>query len=179
MAKHDRPDIQLIQEHHVAKMRDGHLVKHYLLASYGYYQLSMPPMADTAFDLLCKRLLERYDQINLSDFPQLALITKGDLEAGTCLLPEAKYPGIVRNSAYNFVIGIHTGELLKSLEENLRTPKNSIRIMRRSNSVEQPVAKPELPRTRIFTRRSSTQIVEPTATTVETVPTKKVLRRRV
>ena len=53
----------------VNRMRDGHLVSHYLLASYCYYHDNRSPMTDHAFDRLCVRLLGRWDLIPEEKYP--------------------------------------------------------------------------------------------------------------
>lgn len=83
----------------VNRFKDGHLIKHYLLASYCYYHLDESPMTDAAYDRLCVRLAGRWSAIDENAYPQKRVISKGDVDAGTCLLPEKAFPSIVRDSA--------------------------------------------------------------------------------
>lgn len=116
----------------IERMKDGHLIHHYLLASYCYYQLSMSPMTDAAFDRLCKRLQERWDFIDGSVFPHKHLIDLESLEAGTCMLAESKYPTMVKCSAYSYDAKCHTQQFLLDLEPHLLPIPSSRRIARRT-----------------------------------------------
>jgi len=52
----------------------------YLIHCYLYYELNSPIIYDYDFDLLCKILLEKWDNIN---HPYKDLVSKQDLKAGT------------------------------------------------------------------------------------------------
>ncbi len=114
----------------INRLKDGHLVSQYLLSSYCYYHLHMSPMTDSAYDRLCVRLMERWDFIDASIFPQKNLISYESLQAGTAYdIPEHKYPSIVRASAYNYFAKADTGELARDLEPHL-LPIRSLRVAR-------------------------------------------------
>lgn len=100
----------------VSRMRGGHLIHHYLLASYCYYQMDESPLTDPAFDLLCKRLLELFDTF---EHPHKYLITKDDLTAGTCLLKPDQYPSIVLHGIGAYLHRVRDGSLVVSLNESL------------------------------------------------------------
>lgn len=71
--------------------------QHYLMASYLYYIKDYSIMADEEYDSLCKHLLSTWDEW---EHRHKHLVSKGDLEAGTCYkLKERHYPLIVRSSA--------------------------------------------------------------------------------
>lgn len=103
----------------INRLKDGHLVYHFLLASYCYYQLDMSPMTDHAFDRLCVRLRERWDFIDPTIYPHRELIEYDALEAGTCMMAEEEYPLIVRCSAYRYIAICHSGQLARDLEPHL------------------------------------------------------------
>lgn len=87
----------------------GHLLHHFLLASYAYYQYDESAFEDTAFDRLCKRLLEVYDTF---EHPHKHLAKKEMLEAGTGFyLKEEDYPGQVRSGMRVYVASINSGQL--------------------------------------------------------------------
>ncbi len=65
------------------------LVAVYLASSYAYYQLNSSVLSDGFFDQIAQTLLKEYDAVT---HIHKGLITKGDLEAGTLLLSESKYP---------------------------------------------------------------------------------------
>jgi hypothetical protein len=96
------------------------LVNYYLLASYCYYLLDESPLTDDAFDYLCKRLLDVFDQV---EHQHKHLITKADLEAGTCLLREDQFPLIVRTRPDRFMHRVNDGSLIKELLERY-SPKD-------------------------------------------------------
>lgn len=124
----------------VNRLKDGHLVSSYLLSSYCYYHLHLSPMTDSAYDRLCVRLIERWDFIDPSIFPQKSLISYDSLQAGTAYdIPESKYPGIVRTSAFNYFCKADTGELAIDLEPHL-LPIRAPRIMRTAPGAATPVA---------------------------------------
>lgn len=106
----------------VNRFRDGHLIKHYLLASYAYYHLDASPMTDAAYDRLCMRLAERWDAIDDAAHPQKCLINKGDVDAGTCLLPEKAFPSIVRDSAPSYQTAFSFNTAHTKLEPHLTPP---------------------------------------------------------
>ena len=68
------------------------LVPFYIMAAYAYYVEDDPIMTDSTYDQITKWLLEYYDII---DHYHKHLISKDQLEAGTCLI---KYPTIVKHA---------------------------------------------------------------------------------
>lgn len=117
----------------IDRMGDLHLVKHFLLASFCYYHFDESPMTDDAFDRLCHRLLDRYDDI---DHPHLQLITKDDLRAGSGFaIKREHYPLIVQSAAAKYTELCHSGEMKKLLEPHLGPAvARPARIMRRPPS---------------------------------------------
>lgn len=49
---------------YVSSLRDGQLISHYLMCCYLYYVADTPVLTDEAFDLLCKRLIDKLDSLN-------------------------------------------------------------------------------------------------------------------
>ncbi len=122
----------LIDKDIVERMKDGHLVSHYLLASYCYYQLDQSPMTDPAYDLLCVRLLERWDFIDDSVYPHKRLINHHTLNAGSGFdIPLEKYPKIIQTGASEYLRRIGSGELHRDIEPHL-LPLRPTRIVRRT-----------------------------------------------
>lgn len=110
----------MLKRHTIERMKDGHLVQHYLLASLCYYIHHESPMTDDAFDRLCVLLLERFDRI---EHPHKYLIDKGMLEAGTGFyLREEDYPNLIRHSANTYTARCLSGELEKAIEQYLNPP---------------------------------------------------------
>lgn len=68
----------------------------YLVHSYMYYILDDPVISDIEYDLLCKELLEKFDEIDYH--PHKHLVSKEDLRAGSGYSIR-KYPQIVVNLA--------------------------------------------------------------------------------
>ena len=68
----------------------------YLIAAYAYYVEDNPIMSDWQFDVLAKRLLEKWDTI---EHPHKSFISEDDLRAGTFL---GKYPSIVPDALYQY-----------------------------------------------------------------------------
>lgn len=106
----------MIEKDLVAKMLPGQLLQHYLLASYNYYHLSESPMTDDAFDLLCVRLKGCYDDLTHS---HKHLVTKEDLEAGTCLLKAEQFPVFVRQGAEMYHARCANKSIYKDIENYL------------------------------------------------------------
>lgn len=125
----------------VDRFKDGHLVKHYLLASYCYYQQNISPMTDHAFDRLCVRLLERWDHIDPKVYHHKNLINKGDVEAGTCLLKESAYPSIISVHAFEYERLCRTRQILTELEPHLLPATQQVPASQRPpRIVRRPVA---------------------------------------
>lgn len=75
-------------------------------------------MTDDAFDLLCVRLLERYDYI---EHPHMHLIDKGMLEAGTgYYIREQDYPSRVVHGIEQYIDRCMSGEQAKQMEPHLK-----------------------------------------------------------
>ena len=76
---------------------ENSLVPWYLMASYLYYLKDISLLQDHEYDLVCKEILERWDNI---DHSHKELISKDDLRAGTGFsLKEEDYPAITKNAA--------------------------------------------------------------------------------
>ena len=105
----------MIPRHTVELMKDGHLVHHFLLASFAYYILHQSPMTDDAFDYLCKRLLERYDHF---EHQHKKFITKDMLEAGTAYnLKDTDYPLIVQHATLSYIPHAINGDIEQMFEK--------------------------------------------------------------
>lgn len=65
------------------------LVPWYLMASWAYYIEDDPILSDGAFDMVCTKLAALWDSI---DHPHKKYVTRGDLDAGSCLLSRSVYP---------------------------------------------------------------------------------------
>jgi hypothetical protein len=132
----------MIEVHTVMRMKGGHLVQHYLMASYLYYHMNLSPMTDAAFDKLCERLLAQYDSI---DHPHKYLIDKGELESGTGFyIPENQYPHIIRNplSIENYFKLCESDQIQALLEPHL-LPADVLRPAPRIMRVRRPEPEPE------------------------------------
>lgn len=106
----------------VLRMKDGHLVQHYLMASYAYYieHHRISPMTDDVFDLLCKRLLERFDHF---EHQHKHVIKKDSLAAGTgYYLKENDYPLMCRHAVIGYLEKCESGEIVNSIEPYLNPP---------------------------------------------------------
>lgn len=125
------------------------LVSHYLLASYCYYWLYRSPMTDDAFDMLCVRLDKEWEKI---DHQHKALVERGALSAGTCLLPVDDYPTIVKSGAHGYLHGCLNGDISKVLHREFGgqpAPLPRARRTRPATKVEPPPAPtPRVRRTR-------------------------------
>ncbi len=154
----------MIQIETVERMKPGHLIQHYLLASYSYYHHSQSPMTDSAYDRLCARMLGLWVTGAWRNIkhPHKRLITRGDLEAGTCLLQAEDFPMLVRCGADSYAERCIDHTIMKDLEPHLlpakttarpttaRTPpRSAIRTVARSAPTQAPQAEP----TRTVTRR--------------------------
>ncbi len=105
----------MIPRRTVELMQDGHLVHHFLLASFAYYIWHQSPMTDDAFDHLCTRLLERYDHF---EHPHKKFIDKEMLRAGTAYnLKETDYPLIVQHATESYIHRALSGEIEKNFEK--------------------------------------------------------------
>ena len=71
-----------------------------MAASYLYYCFHESLLSDETFDMLCKNLLERYDELPEHRHFQ-KLVTKEDLKAGTLYtVKEEEYPMILKTVAW-------------------------------------------------------------------------------
>ena len=68
------------------------LVPWYIMAAYAYYVNDDPIISDSLYDSLAKQLLNHYDEIH---HHHKYLISKEQLEAGTCLIT---YPSIIEGA---------------------------------------------------------------------------------
>jgi len=139
----------------VNRMRDGHLVAHYLLASYAYYILQESPMTDTAYDRLCARLLERFQYIK---HQHKRLISVDSLRAGTGYnIPADKYPSMVTFDIYGYIAKCINGTLARELEPHLLPKQTTIsrRVVRRTPVAAAPPPEPvqSIPTVRRIVRR--------------------------
>ena len=74
------------------------LVNIYLMASYLYYERHLTPMPDTDYDILCKKLLDSFNDV---DHQHGGLIDKDALRAGTAYhIRENEYPILVKQAAF-------------------------------------------------------------------------------
>ncbi len=101
----------------VERMKDGHLVQQYLLASFAYYHLHESPMTDDAYDRLCERLHERYPFIT---HQHKHIIDRDALTAGTgYYLAQDEYPLMVTYGIDGYIKLCRSGEISKLLEPHL------------------------------------------------------------
>jgi hypothetical protein len=68
------------------------MIPWYIMAAYAYYVNDDPIISDSLYDSLAKQLLLHYDEIQ---HHHKHLITKDQLEAGTCLI---EYPSIIEGA---------------------------------------------------------------------------------
>ncbi len=155
----------------VERMLPGHLVQHYLLASFCYYHQSESPMTDDAFDRLCVRLLALLPNIQ---HPHKHIINPGDLEAGSCFLDRDKFPNIVKISAIEYAIESRTRKLWLRLDAVLPPlAARPQRVMRRPIP-SAPVASPQpaRPVARVVRRPAPQQAAPP-------APARRIVRSAV
>lgn len=132
----------------VNRMKDGQLVQHFLMASFAYYHQNESPMTDHAFDLLCKRLLDRYDHVV---HPHKYLIDKDMLRAGSGYnLRWDDYPTIVKVAVTNgYTRACESGQLQTEIEPHLLSVQESapsVRVRRAPRpSAPPPAAVPAAP----------------------------------
>jgi len=133
------------------------LVSHYLLSSFCYYQMDQSPMTDDAFDYLCKRLLENYDEVH---HMHKHLADKESLIAGTCLLASFEYPLRVQIGASAYLRACEEGTVMPAIRQHNKTKASTRRIVRRAAAPvrEEPVA-PTVPR--LVRRTRSAQATQP------------------
>jgi len=79
----------------IEKVNANRLVPYFLMSSYLYYRKDKAVLSDTDFDLLCKRILAEWKDI---EHPHKKLVSKSALVAGTGFSIK-KYPTIVMSSA--------------------------------------------------------------------------------
>lgn len=104
------------QQFEAVKVQQGALVPYFLMASYLYYIHDISPIPDHQFDLLCKRMLDEWKDIQ---HPHKCLIKKGDLAAGSgYAIPERKFPTITKSAAFQWArsIGALNAETQKDQE---------------------------------------------------------------
>ena len=70
------------------------MVPYYLMLSYLYYEKDITLIPDTEFDALCKKLLEKFDEVK---HQHKHLIDKSDLKAGTGY--SLKYTNLIKGAA--------------------------------------------------------------------------------
>lgn len=100
----------------ILRMQDNHLIQHYLMASYCYYMLDESPMTDEAYDLVCKLLTERWDQI---EHQHKKFISFADNKVASAFNEVSKYPTMVRVAAMGYTERITSGELFRGIEPHL------------------------------------------------------------
>ena len=78
----------------------GYLISQYLIHSYLYYICNMSVIPDYEFDMFCKEMLERWDEVQACNHPHKHLVSRDSLEAGTgfCIRMD-EYPLIVQSCA--------------------------------------------------------------------------------
>ena len=81
------PDIQAISP--------NRLIPYYLMSSYLYYKKDKSVLSDGDYDLMCKRMLNKWNSIK---HPHKKLVNKNALEAGTGY-DIRKYPTITMRAA--------------------------------------------------------------------------------
>lgn len=104
---------KILDETVVMRMNNGHLVQHYLMASYCYYKLDQSPMTDHAYDLICRLLTERWDSIEHQHKKYIEFL---DGKVGSGFAAVDKYPLMVVSAAQNYDHGIAYGDILERLE---------------------------------------------------------------
>lgn len=127
----------------INRMGKFHLLRHYLTASYCYYQMNESPMTDDAFDRLCVRLRGCLHEV--TDDPHHAIVNPDDLDAGTCLLAEQDYPARTRNFAHEYVAHCHSGYMARMIEPFLlKEPDIGITISKRAVKRVSRRSKPDI-----------------------------------
>lgn len=124
----------MIPAYLIEEFKPGHLVQHYLLASYAYYIRNESPMEDAAFDRLCARLLEEFDTF---DHPHKHLIDREMLAAGSGFnLAHEDYPTIVSSGVIGYIAKCFSGEMVRTLEAHfgVTAPVRPARVLRRPPS---------------------------------------------
>lgn len=161
----------MLRREHIECLPVNLMVPHYLAAAYCYYVCDQSPMTDDAFDRLCMRMLEHWDDI---EHMHKKIINVGDLEAGTCLLGSLEYPLRVQIGAAGYLQRCQNGQMVKDLGLDAPARPSGRRI---------PTARPS---TQVATRRVAAvrrpapQPVEPPAEEPAQRPTgvRRVVRRR-
>ena len=84
----------------IENMSPNQLVSWFMISSYAYYVVggTGQVMDDLTFDVLVKRLKEKYDD---ADHPHKKFITPEHLDAGTGF--DIPYPNIVKHAYYGYV----------------------------------------------------------------------------
>jgi hypothetical protein len=82
----------------LVKTKRNLMVPWYLMAAYSYYELDDPILEDASFDLLAKKMLDRWAAIT---HRHKHLITEDDLKAGTLLRRE--WPEIVKDATLDMI----------------------------------------------------------------------------
>jgi hypothetical protein len=99
----------MLTKNTVEQLPVGALVHQYLLASFAYYIMHTSPMTDDAFDYVCEKLLQEYDNF---EHQHKKYIDKEALKAGTAYhMKETDYPSIVQHSADLYVQACLSGKL--------------------------------------------------------------------
>lgn len=137
----------------VERMKDGQLVQHFLMASFAYYHRNESPMTDHAFDMLCQRLLDRYDHVV---HPHKYLIDKDMLRAGSGYnLRWEDYPTIVKVAVTNgYAHNCESGQLQIEIEPHLLPKQDSAPMrVRRTRPAAVPATPPPAPARRVIRSR--------------------------
>lgn len=110
--------MQLLTSDHVERMSLGGLVSNYLMASYAYEHLGEIYMEDTAYDRVCQRLDEQFDEVSHT---HKHLIDRSALSATTgYYLKLEDYPLIVRSVASLLVNHAKTDSLYSFIRQDKR-----------------------------------------------------------
>ena len=160
----------MISKDIVERMQDGHLVAHYLLASYAYYHLQESPMPDDAYDRLCERLAQRWEHVQ---HQHKHLIDRDALTAGTgYYLAADAYPLMLTEGIFDYLTACRNGKIVRLLEPHLAPLSAAPRVARR------PVTATAIPATpkRVVRRPSPLQTAPPPPAPVTAGP-KRILRR--
>lgn len=91
--------MQQFQPEWVGRLRKGQLVPLYLISSFLYYQCDRSLMVDSAYDLLCVRLLNEWNTVA---HRHKSLVSRRSLQATTGFnLQRKDYPTLVQVAAHD------------------------------------------------------------------------------
>jgi len=82
----------------IQNVSPNRLIPYYLMSSYLYYHANAQVLSDDDYDLMCKRMILEWDNIN---HPHKKLVTIDDLQAGTGYA--IQYTNMIKNAAMRWL----------------------------------------------------------------------------